>query len=304
MNKNILLGGIAVIAAGVFFACGGGEADSSLIKVDSTKIAGDTIDDTKSKIEQAQKVYYSIPSTSEMASLLTTAGAEYNMKLVNDINFVDKYTTPRKQALNLGIYGADLNYCSVYERTNETMFYMECTRSLAEKLGIENAITDETVTRAEENIDNRDSMLTIISDMFYELEEYLAENDKDELSALIIGAGWVEGLYLATQTVNEKKPNQDIMSRIAEQKLSLGNLMKFIEQYIADEDVKSLYGDLTRISKIYEGIVVEKQDTKVSTDSDGKTVIGGTTKVEMSTEQFKELRKVVKEIRDSYTKIK
>jgi len=290
--------------------------------VDSTKIAGDTIDDTKSKIEQAQKVYYSIPSTSEMASLLTTAGAEYNMKLVNDINFVDKYTTPRKQALNLGIYGADLNYCSIYERTNETMFYMECTRSLAEKLGIENAITDETVTRAEENIDNRDSMLeenidnrdsmlTIISDMFYELEEYLAENDKDELSALVIGAGWVEGLYLATQTVNEKKPNQDIMSRIAEQKLSLGNLMKFIEQYIADEDVKSLFDDLTRISKIYEriskiyeGIVVEKQETKVSTDSDGKTVIGGTTKVEMSTEQFKELRKVVKEIRDSYTKIK
>lgn len=302
MNKKSLFIALG-LSTGLLYSCGGGEHENHLHNVDSAKIASDTIDDTKSKIEKAQNVYYSIPSTSEMAALLTDAGADYNMKLVNDINQVDKYTTPRKQALNMGIYGADLNYCSIFERTNETMFYMECTRSLAEKLGIENAISEETITRAEENIDNRDSMLTIISDMFYELEEYLAENDKDDISALVIGGGWIEGLYLATQTFNEKKPNQDILNRIAEQKLSLGNLIKFIDQYKEAEDVKGLYADLLKIEAAYAPIVVEKESTEVSTDKDGTTVIGGKTKVEITMDQFRELKKVVKDIRDSYVKI-
>lgn len=302
MKNRIVFLSLAAVAL-TWSACGGGEGDSALSNVDSAKIANDTIDDTKTKIEEAKKVYYSIPSTSEMAELLSDAGANYDMKLLNDINLVDRYTTSRKQALNIGIYGADLNYCSIFERTNETMFYMECTRSLAERLGIENAIKDETITRAEENIDNRDSMLNIISDMFYELEEYLAENDKDDISALVIGGGWIEGLYLACMTVNEKKPNQDILNRIAEQKFSLSNLVKFVEQYKENEDVKGLHEDLLRIEAAFADITVEKQSTEVSTDNNGTTVIGGKTNISITLDQFKNLKKVVKEIRESYVKI-
>lgn len=284
-------------------ACGGEENDSTLSNVDSTKIAADSIDDTKDKVGEAQKIYYSIPSTSEMAALLQEDGAVCNIKLLNDLNSVDKYTTSKSQALNLGIYGADLNYCSIFDRSNDAMFYMECTNSLSSKLGIDNAISDETVTRAEENIDNRDSMLTIISDMFYELQEYLAENDKDDISALIIGGGWIEGLYLATQTVSEKNPNQKILNRIAEQKFSLENLVKFLSDYNTTDDVGALLEDVKKIETIYAGIKVEKQSTEVSTDENGVTVIGGKTETSITMDQFKELKKIVKEIRDSYVKI-
>jgi hypothetical protein len=300
MKKSLLYVALG-FSAMTIVSCGGGENESDASKVDSAAIAGDTIDDTKSKIEEAQKVYYSIPSTSEMAELLQDAGAGFDSKILSDINNWDKYTTSRTQALNLGIYGADLNYCTIYERNNDVIFYMECNHKLAEKLGIENAISEETQLRAEENIDNRDSMMVIISDMFYELESYLAENDKDDISALVIGGGWIEGLYLATQTVNEKKPNKDILNRIAEQKMSLNNLIEFIRQYESNEDVKLLLVDLDKINKIYDGIVVEKQSTSVS-EENGTTVIGGQTKVEITLNQFKALKKTVKEIRDSYTK--
>jgi hypothetical protein len=293
---------IAVTAAVLLVSCGGGEGEKGS-EADTAKIASDTIDDTMDKIAAAQKVYYSIPSTSEMVELLRDAGAVYNMKMLNDIKVVDKYTTTLKKALNLGIYGADLNYCSIFERNMDIMLYMECIESLAKSLGIENAIAPETIERADANVDNRDSMLVIISDMFYELEEYLAEADKDALSVLIIGGGWVEGLYLATATIDEKKPNKDIMTRIAEQKLSLGNLVKLVESYPENEDLTVLLGDLKKIEAAYADIIVEKQSTDVQTDNTGMLVIGGNTKVEMSMDQFKNLRTVVKEIRDNYIKI-
>jgi hypothetical protein len=91
------------------------------------------------------------------------------------------------------------------------------------------------------------------------------------------------------------------LNRIAEQKMSLNNLIKFIRQYESNEDVKLLLVDLDKINKIYDGIVVEKQSTSVS-EENGTTVIGGQTKVEITLDQFKALKKTVKEIRDSYTK--
>lgn len=302
MKKNLLLL-IPVLIIAIFFACGG-ENDKELSNVDKDKIESDTIDDTKEKMGVAQNVYYTIPSTSEMAALLQEDGAVCNIKLLNDLNLVDKYATSREQAIALGIYGADLNYCSIFERTNDAMFYMECTNNLAAKLQIENAISEETITRAEENIDNRDSMLQIISDMFYELQEYLAENDKDEISALIIGAGWVEGLYLATQTVNEKNPNKKILNRIAEQKMSLENLILFLTDYSKNDDVKGMLADVKKIEAVYTKITVEKESTEVTTEKDGTMVIGGKTNVSITMDQFLELKKVVKEIRDSYVKIK
>lgn len=47
------------------------------------------------------------------------AGAKYNKNILNDVKNVDKYTSAGQQALNLGIYGADLSYTSVFNHTQE-----------------------------------------------------------------------------------------------------------------------------------------------------------------------------------------
>jgi hypothetical protein len=51
----------------------------------------------------------------------------------------DKYTTLKKQSLNLGIYGADLNYANVFEKSMEVQLFMESCRALVKKLDIESA---------------------------------------------------------------------------------------------------------------------------------------------------------------------
>jgi hypothetical protein len=257
---------------------------------------------TDKKVSEAKKIYYSIPSPAEMADILKADGAPYKFELLNDPKNSDKYAGIFKQALNLGIYGADLNYANVFERTHESMLFMRSTRTLAEKLGIENSVSEATVTRAEENVDNKDSMMVIINDMFIELDAYLMDNDKQDMSALIIAGGWIEGLYLATQTVNEKKPNQKMLDRIAEQKYSLEHLVHFLDQYNQNENVKPVIADIARLSEIYKKVNITRVAGNVETDNEGVTMIGGNSKIDMSIDTFLEIKKTAKEIRDSYIK--
>ena len=122
----------------------------------------------------------------ETAALLKKAGSEYDKNILNDVKNVDNYTAASKQALNLGIYGADLSYASVFNNTQESMLYTSCAQKLAKKLDVTNAFNEEVVSRLEKNRNNRDSLLSIISETYWHVDAYLKENQRDNISALMV----------------------------------------------------------------------------------------------------------------------
>src|SRR4051812_17955584 len=75
--------------------------------------------------EQIEEVVYNIPSPSEIPYLLQATGAEFNEKLLNARQNVDKYTTRNEKAsLNLGVYVADIGYLTSYDKTQEAIDYL------------------------------------------------------------------------------------------------------------------------------------------------------------------------------------
>jgi hypothetical protein len=80
---------------------------------------------------KTKNIFHNIPPPMETAALLKKAGAEYDKDILNDVKNVDNYTAASKQALNLGIYGADLSYASVFNNTQESMLYTSCAQNLA-----------------------------------------------------------------------------------------------------------------------------------------------------------------------------
>ena len=86
----------------------------------------------------------------------------------------------------------------------------------------------------EQNRNDRDSLLNIISETYWNVDAYLKENGRDNISALMIAGGWVEGLYIATQ-VSKTHDTPELRQRIAEQKLSLGELISLMNTYRADD---------------------------------------------------------------------
>ncbi len=295
--------GIAVLAipAVLFVACGSPDKpDSAITDTDVTE--DDVAKDASDNVNKVQDIFYSVPSPMEMASLLKKTGADYDMSLLNDVKKVNDYTTARSQALNLGVYGANLSYASIFNQNQESIIYLSCTKKLAEKLGVTKAFDDKTIERMEANIENRDSLLNIVSETYYMLDAYLKENDRDHISAMVIAAGWVEGLYMATSIAkNSESPDEKLMQRIAEQKLSLNNLIELVEAYNNEGQLDEILADLEKINSAYSEVSLEKTKATLSEGDGGTAVIGGGSKnAGMSAETLQNITKVVSEIRSNY----
>ncbi len=251
--------------------------------------------------DKVKDIFHAMPSPMEMASMLKKLGAQYDAKILNEVKNVNVYTTSRSQALNLGIYGADLSYASVFNQNQESIIYLSCVKKLADNLGVTQAFNDDTIERIEANIDNRDSLLTIVAETFYELDSYLKENGREHISAMVIAAGWIEGLYISTSIGGaNQSPSEELMQRIGEQKLSLVNLKTLVDAYNSEGQLDEIANDIQAIEKAFEGVTVVQGATGVATDQDGNTVIGSPTTVTISNDAFQNIKKIVSEIRLRY----
>lgn len=275
-------------------ACGSSSDDGeTLTSNDTSSVA------SQEKNEKAQKVFVSIPSPIETTTLLQAAGAKYNAKYLNPIENVSKYSSITSKALNLGIYGSDLSFTSIFSQTQESMLYLRCTNTLASSLGISGAFDESTTSRIESNLENKDSLLTIISDSYWNADAYLKENGQPGVSALIVAGGWLEGLYIATQIANTTK-NEAIITRIGEQKLSLNNLIELLESYKADNTgIADILKQLEGLKKAFDGVTIPEAQTTVTTDKENSvTTLGSSSPIVVAPEKLKEITDITAKIRN------
>jgi len=299
-RKKSLIRLLPLAAVMLLYGCDSTHSPDSAI-IESSVTAGFLDEVSIKNAQKVQEIFYSVPSPMEMASILKKSGAAYDMSLLNEVKNVSGYTTASSRALNLGIYGADLSYASIFNQNQEAIIYLSCTKKLADNLGVTKAFDDSTIERMEANVENRDSLLNIISETYYMLDAYLKENGRDHISAMVIAAGWIEGLYLATTIASaDANPDPLLLRRIAEQKLSLNNLEELVKTYNKGNQLNDIANDLQRVRTAFDKVQMKKEKSTVGVKADGTTVIGGETKTEMSRETLEEITKVVNEIRTRY----
>lgn len=201
---------------------------------------------------------YPIPTAFEVIKLLNSAGATYILSLSNPVENVDKYIPAKSKALNLGIYGADLSYASTYQMKQETMNYLKVSKKLIDELQITSAFNVEFAQRVEKNIDNKDSLIHIISDSFYDTYEFLVNNGKDNTSLLVMTGSWVEGIYITTQMALISKNNEDILKIVANQKEPLAKLLELMKPYSTDKDIAEMADALKPLSDLFASVGANK----------------------------------------------
>ncbi len=220
---------------------------------------------------------YPIPTSFEVIKLINNAGATYILSISNPVENVDRYIPTKSKALNLGIYGADLSYASTYQMKQETMNYLKVSKKLIDELQITSAFNVEFAQRVEKNLDNKDSLINIISDSFYDTYTFLANNGKDNTSLLVMTGSWIEGLYITTQIALTSKNNEDMLKIIANQKEPLNKLMELMNPYADDKDLSEVMTSLKPLSDIF---------STVGTDV-------------LTIEQFESINKAISELRNS-----
>lgn len=242
---------------------------------------------------------FSIPSPIQTAFLLKNTGAAYASDILNSTSTVANYSTTDKKALNLGVFGADLGYATIYDQTQDAISYMAVTKRLSSELGISNLFNEDMISRFEANLGNQDSLLVLVSDAFKASDAYLKSNKQDDLSVLILAGGWIETLHFATN-IAKTNDSEAIRNRIGEQKITIKNLINLLLPFQSKPEVTTTLNKLNELKDIYQGIEFKYSFKEPTTDEENKvTTINSESKVTMSKEQLVEISKKVDEIRNS-----
>lgn len=287
-NQAIALAVLSVFAV----SCGGDETADELIE--------EPIEDNTTKENQLMEIdgkVFSIPSPIQTAMLIQKSGANYNKDILNEPSKVTNYSTSFKKAMNLGIYGADLGYVTMYDQTQDAISYLTAVKAIGDDLGVSSAFDMELVERFEKNIGNKDSLLVLVSDAYKASDRYLKNQQQNDIGGLILAGGWLESLYFATNAA-EMTNDKDIIRRVGEQKTTLNNLIKLLMPYYSKPEFTSLVDKLMELNEIYDKVEIKYTFVKPTVDVENKTTtINSTSEVNINDELLKSISAKVMEIR-------
>ena len=242
-----------------------------------------------------------ISSPVEIANLLQTLQVPFSQNYIAESIDANRQSTSFDKALKLGILGADLGYLNMYEKTGSSLDVLSSIRKIAEDIKVGQFFDFESIKRLSKNKSNLDSLLFISIDSYTKIDNYLRENDRGQLSALMIIGVWIEGQYLATQVVS-KVPDKMLMDRVGEQKIILNDLIFLLVPYCNhDSEYSALCKNLQEIKDKYHDVrITYTQGDPISVEKDGGLTVTQTetSVVEMSKEQLDGIIEITKNIRN------
>ncbi len=258
------------------------------------------------EVEEGNQAYYQIPSPDEMFGFIKESGLAFNGELLNPVQNVGNYSEPKMQALNFGIYCADLAYTAAFEEFNETTKYFGTIQKMSESVGLSSAFDKSLIERAQANLDNADSLVQITNTSYFSIVDYLDQNEQGDKLGLIASAGWLETVYVIANSTNYAT-DKTAVDRLADQKLALDNLLDYLDKYKDNKDVAEILVWFNELEAVFAASP-EAEETgggiSFKKKEGGKMVLGGGSKsTTISEDQFKAIRDKVNEIRNNIVKI-
>ena len=238
--------------------------------------------ETKAAIQQEIKEYtYPLPSVFEVTEMLNKIEARYIIDICNDTKKANSFFSEKQQAENLGIYTADLAYAITYNQKEQVKIYFKACEYLVQELDFTSAFNRNMPDRIENNMDNKDSLVNIITEMVENTYSYLNQHGKQKISYLTLTGTAIEGLYLTTHISDNTFQNPEIIKAILFQKKPLLKMQKLIEPIKDDNDLKDAYNGIEKINSIY---ALEEGNSSITQ------------------KQIEQLTKTVSDLRDDWIK--
>lgn len=245
---------------------------------------------------------FSIPSPIQTAYLIQELKLEFDQSLLSDDSKVTEYVTEYQQALNLGVYGTDLGYSTLYDQKGITMNYLGAVEKLTSQLGLDGAFNPELLKRFEKNNGDQDSMVQIMSDAFRESDKFLKRSNRKHTSALVLTGGWIESLYFAC-SLQSQKPTQKMLNRIGEQKQSLNSIIGILEEYNKGGSNNELISELGELRVIFDDVTLVYKYSAPDTDAEKHiTTLHHTLDVQITKDVMREIKSKVTSIRSNIIK--
>lgn len=228
---------------------------------EQTTTAADTMPVSEVATFQFTYTIANLPPPMQVLDEFSKSKLEVNTALLNSADNADKYMTSLKQAMNYGIYGVDLGYLVVNNRTLDAIKYYNTAKKLAAQLGMEETF-NQFVNRFETNSNNRDSLTRVIDDAYSATDAYLRSNKRLETASQVLAGSWLECQYLTVKsllTATRNADNEILYKRVWEQRLYLDNITKLLSEFADSDDSKKIKSDYEALLAIYKEPADEKQ---------------------------------------------
>lgn len=274
--------------------CGGDEGHLEYHEEDNI-----VVNDVNFDSQAMNDIISSFSSPVEMAAMIQCSEVPFSQRYLIDPEVVKDYSTSFKKALGLGFLSADLGYLNVYSKTSLIIDYLVQIRSLSEDLNVGQFFDFQLLKRLATSDDNIDSLLIMSVQSYQKMDEHLRNNQRSNLSALLVTGVWVESLYLITQ-VSKDQYSDDFKDRIGEQKTILNQLLPILKLFHG-KDFDQLVQNLEELKDVFDFVKISYEVGEPET----KTINGSLVVVQndrsiitMSKEELQEIISTTEKIRN------
>jgi peroxiredoxin family protein len=301
MIRKLIIALVIITSANLFFSCAGGSDKKEKSQEDELMLPDSLKGDAPLKLSEEiiGDVIQNISSPVEMANLIKSTGVDFSQQILNNPENISNYSTSFKRALNLGVYSADLGYINSYDKSNIVVSYLLAVKSLADGIRVGQFFDFEALKRMATNSSNLDSLMQMSVTSFNQMDSYLRNQNRSNVSALIITGAWVEGLYIASDVI-EKTNDEELISRLGEQKEIVDILYIILKNYEQNNNFKELISYIEDLKKLYKNVKITREVGEPKTiEQDGMLVIvqDEISHVEVSPEDLGTIIEKIKDIR-------
>ena len=287
----------------LLFLAACGQRPSENLEVDMDDV---DVGELQISSETMNEIIQNIASPIEVAALISSLNIPFSTSYLADPDNLSTNTTSFEMAYSLGALSADLGYLNMYEKTGTAVNYLSSMNRLADALQIGQFFDFATIKRLATTSSDLDSLMFISMNSFNNMDDYLRETDRSNLSALMIAGVWMEGLFLATQ-VAVLNSNEDLKSMIGEQKLILNDLLLILNNYKNEEAIAVYVTDLEMIKSIYDEVKITYEVGEPETiEKDGMLIVvqSESSHVTMSEETLQKIIEITEQVRNMHMNIK
>lgn len=229
----------------------------------------------------------SLPQPIEIANIITKAKMPFSKEMLvpseNSTRYPDKYY----QAMAFGAYGVDLGYINLNDKKLYVIEYLEAIKNIAAELKVDQFFDFQTLYEMTKNRHDADSLIHISTRNFNKIDEFLREEDRGELSVLMLIGSWTEGMHMFGQ-LYKKEANDDLLKRIGEQKVVFENVVVILEKLSKIEHFAKLKKDAAEVKTAFANVKISYEYHEPETQEvNGELVIidKTETKVELTNEE-------------------
>ena len=254
-------------------------------------------DDYKLISDSIMGMVYSVPDPDEIFNEIFIDEFELKSDLINSLSSADQVFESKTIALNIGVYLADMAYLVLNEKNILAIEYFKTILKMSKNLGLSNFQSPDLLFNIEANINNKDTLYSIIKESINEIKDELEYTNRNKILVLIYTGSIVESLYLAVNNINYDD-SKEIIEKILEQNIVIDNLYDFLSQYKEDPDIMLTIEQLDSIKYFMDKCKKGDSEISVRKDEQNHLIFKGGTEVVYNMANFESVKSRIIELRN------